>query len=199
MDCDSYPDRGRSLPYDRTDDLLGAIDWKPLPQTKITFEERVNHYKADSYFTLAPGRFNVQEADGLQGVIGNWYSTASPYTISTCNTASMGSGYTNATNYTILSAPQTPGGLPIINPACDVATSYIRSQPTRIIVPTETVRFQSSSIKNIAMNGDFHFTLSNSNLANYYENLQGLDGAIRMKAITFSSVLLASIHWKPED
>jgi len=171
-----------------TDDLLGAIDWKPLPQTKFTFEEQVNHYKADSYFTLAPGRFNVQEAGGLQGVIGNWYATASPYTIATCNTASMGSGYTNSTNYTILSAPQTPGGLPIINPACDVATSYIRSQPTRIIVPTETVRFQSSSIRNIAMNGDFHFTLSNSNLANYYENLQGLDGAIRNATFTGNAV-----------
>ena len=167
-----------------TDDLLGAIDWKPFPQTKLTFEEQVNHYKADSYFTLAPGRFNVQEAGGLQGVIGNWYATAAPYTIATCNTASMGSGYTNATNYTILSAPQTPGGLPIINPACDIATSYLRSQPTRVITPTETVRVQSASIKHIAFNGDFNYTRANSNLANYYENLQGLDGSIRSATFT---------------
>ena len=167
-----------------SDDILGAIDWKPWQQTKFTFEEQVNHYKSDSYFTLAPGRFNVQEADGLQGVIGNWYATASPYTISTCNTASMGSGYTNATNYTILSAPQSPGGLPIINPACDIATSYLRSQPTRTITPTETIRMQSTSIKDIAMNGDLNYTLSNSTMPKYFEQLQGLDGAIRTATFT---------------
>jgi len=171
-----------------TDDFLGAIDWKPFQMTKITFEERVDHYKADSYFTLAPGRFNVQEADGTPAAIGNWYSTAAPYTISACNTASMGSAYTNATNYTILSAPQTAGGRPIINPACDVTTSYLRSQPTRVIYPTETLRIQSASIRNLAINGDFGYTISNSNLANYYENFQGLDGAIRNATFTGNAV-----------
>jgi hypothetical protein len=88
----------------------------------------------------------------------------------------MGSAYTNATNYTIFSAPQTTGGLPIINPACDVVTSYLRSQPTRILYPTETFRFQSTSIKNVTMNGDFRYTKANMNLPNYYENFQGLVG-----------------------
>jgi len=171
-----------------TDDFTGAIDWKPLPLTKFTFEEQVDHYKADSYFTLAPGRFNVQEADGTPGVIGNWYATAAPYPIADCNTASMGSAYTNATNYTILSAPQTAGGRPIVNPACDVTTSYLRSQPTRVIYPTETLRLQSSSIRNIALNGDVGYTISNSNLANYYENFQGLDTAIRSATFTGNAV-----------
>ena len=98
--------------------------------------------------------------------------------------ASMGSAYTNATNYTILSAPQTSGGRPIINPACDVTTSYLRSQPTRVIYPTESILFQSSSIRNVATNGDFRYTISNSNLANYYENFQGLDSAVRNSTYT---------------
>ncbi len=34
--------------------------------TKLTFEEQVDHYKADSYFTLDPSYFNVQEADGTK-------------------------------------------------------------------------------------------------------------------------------------
>jgi len=171
-----------------SDDFLGAIDWKPFPLTRITFEEQVDHYKADSYFTVAPGQFNVQEANGTPAALGNWDATAAPYTITNCNTASMGTGYTNATNYTILSAPQTAGGRPIINPACDVITSYLRSQPTRILYPTETLRFQSSSIKAIAMNGDFRYTISNSNLANYYENFQGLDTAIRSATFTGNAV-----------
>jgi hypothetical protein len=167
-----------------TDDFLGAIDWKPLQLTKVTFEEQVDHYKADSYFIVAPSQFNVQEADGTPAALGNWDATTSPYTISSCNTASMGSAYTNATNYTILSAPQTSGGRPIINPACDVTTSYLRSQPTRVIYPTESILFQSSSIRNVATNGDFRYTISNSNLANYYENFQGLDSAVRNSTYT---------------
>lgn len=167
-----------------TDDFIGAIDWKPYALTKFTFEEQVTHYKADSYFTLAPGALQVQEADGTPASLGNWDATASPYGISACNTGSMGSAYTNSTTYTILSAPQTPGGRPIINAACDVVTSYLRSQPTRIITPTEILRFQSSSIKNIATNGNVFYTRGNSDLANYYENFQGLDGAIRSATFT---------------
>ncbi len=96
----------------------------------------------------------------------------------------MGSAYTNDTNYTIFTAPQTAAGRPIVNAACDVTTSYLRSQPTRILYPTEMLRFQSSSIKKLVLNGDLRYTIANSNLANYYENFQGLDGAIRNYTLT---------------
>ncbi len=170
-----------------TDDFMGAIDWKPLQQTKFTFEEEVDHYKADSYFTIAPSEYLVQEADGTPVSLGNWDNSGTSYGLSYCNTASMGSAYTNSTTYTILSAPQTPGGRPIINAACDVITSYLRSQPTRILYPTETFRFLSSSIKNVAMNGDFRFTKAKTNLPNFYENFTGLDGAIRTQTSTGSA------------
>ena len=68
-----------------------------------------------------------------------------------------------------------PGGLPVINPACGVITSYQRTQPTRILYPTEIFRLQSSSIKNLSMNGDVRYTSANMNLPNYYESFQGLD------------------------
>lgn len=173
-----------------TDDFTGAIDWKVLPQTKITFEEQVDHFKTGSYFTLNPNGFLAQEADGTPVSLGNWDSVVitatapNPYPIGACNTGSMGSAYTNATNYTIFSVPQTPGGLPIVNPACDVITSYLRSQPTRTITPTEMLRFQSSSIRNVAMNGDIRFTMASTTLPNYYENWTGLDGTIRSATFT---------------
>jgi hypothetical protein len=166
-----------------TDDFTGAVDWKPLRETKLSFEEQVDHYKADSYFTLAPNGFLVQEADGTPAYLGNWDSQTA-YGIAGCNTGSMGSAYTNATTYTILSKAQTQGGLPIINPACDVVTSYMRSQPTRILYPTESFLLQSSSIKNISMNGAFRYTKANMNLPNYNENFQGLDGAATSIAYT---------------
>jgi len=99
----------------------------------------------------------------------------------------MGTAYTNSTTYTILSTPQKPGGRPIINAACDGLTSYLRSQPTRHSVPTEILRLQSTSLKNIAMNGDFRYTKANMNLPNYYENYQGLDGAVRSTTWTGAS------------
>ena len=126
-----------AMEYQRnsTDDFTGAIDWKPVEQTKITFEEQVTHYKTGSYFTLNPNGFLAQEADGTPVSLGDWDASAAPYTISACNTGSMGTAYSGSgstVTYTIFSAPQTPGGLPIVNPACDVITSYLRSQPTRI-------------------------------------------------------------------
>lgn len=169
-----------------TDDFMGALDWKPVEGTKLTFEEQIDHYKGDSFYRLNPNGFIVQEADGTPVDLGNWDSQT-PYGIGACNTTSMGSAYTDKTHYTIFSAPNTPGGMPIINPACNVVSSYMRSQPTRVIFPTEILRFQSSSIKNIAMNGDVRYTLANMNLPGYYENVTGLDGTMLSATIKGAS------------
>ncbi len=53
-------------------------------------------------------------------------------------------------------------------------TSYYRSQPTRILYPTEIFRFQSTSLRNVSMNGDFRYTDANMSLPQYWENFQGL-------------------------
>jgi hypothetical protein len=154
-----------------TDDFTGAVDWKPWRKTKLTFEEQIDHYKADSYFTLARSSFIAQEADGTPAALGNWDSLT-PYGNSSCNKTYM-------INSTTVLYPNASGSRPIIDPACNVATSYLRSQPTRILYPTETFRFQSSSIKNLSMNGEFRYTQANMHLPNYYENFRGLDGLIR--------------------
>jgi hypothetical protein len=166
-----------------TDDFLGAIDWKPQPQTRIAFEERVTHYKADSFFTLNPKGFMVQEADGTPVYLGNWDSQAA-YGIAACNTSSMGSAYTNSTTYTLLSPANSAGGLPVINAACAAVTSYTRTQPTRILTPTETLRLQTSALKNVTMNGLVSYTMGSLNMPSYYEDVKGLSGAVR--EITYS-------------
>jgi hypothetical protein len=165
-----------------SDDFLGAVDWKPSPATKISFEAQVNHYKSDTTFSLDPSGFLVQEADGTPAYLGN-FTSFTPYAgaglTGVCNTTSMGSAFTSASVYTILSPANKPGGMPIINPACAVVTSYVRSQPTRILTPTGTVRLQSTAIKNISMNGNVHYTRGSSEMPNYYESAQGLNGAVR--------------------
>jgi len=164
-----------------TDDFTGGIDWKPVQGTRVTFEEQIDHYKADSYFVLAPSDFIFQEADGTKVAI-NDYDSQTPYSSSACNANSIGTT-------PILSAPPTAGGLPVINAACAVVTSYLRSQPTRILYPTEILRLQSTSIRNISMNGDVRYTNANMNLPDYYDSYQGLNGTTR--SLTYTGVASA--------
>ena len=154
-----------------TDSFTGGIDWKPLSNTKLTFEEQIDHSKINSYFTMDPTYFTVQEPDGTkvallasyQSPLPYGYSSAGAFLASTnCNSTSM------ISTSTILRANPN-GGLPIIDPACNVISSYFRSQPMREIFPTEIFRLQSSSIKNISMNGNVRYTSANMNLPNYYE------------------------------
>ncbi|MGA9528122.1 MAG: hypothetical protein WBS24_08405 [Terriglobales bacterium] len=154
-----------------TDDWTGSVEWKPVSQTRLTYEEQVTHYKGDSSFSMAPQYFNLQEANGLKVAVLQSYDNPvnSPVGI-TCN-AGVGPSP--------ISPPQTPNGLPVVDPACNVITSYSRSQPTREIFPTEIVRFQSSSIKNVTMNGNIRYTKANMSLPNYYEDFQGLAGRNR--------------------
>ena len=159
-----------------TDDFTGGIDWKPVQGTRLTFEEEIDHYKADSYFTMAPGDFNVQEADGTPAALDD-FDSRTPYPSSACNANSIGAT-------PILSASPTAGGLPVINAACAVVTNYLRSQPTRILYPTEIFRLQSSSIKNVSMNGDLRYTKANMNLPNYYDSYQCLNGTTRSLTYT---------------
>jgi len=160
-----------------TDDFTGAVDWKPIRGTTLTFAEEIDHYKSDSYFTMAPGDFIAQEADGTKVALDD-YDSQTPYpTNKACNANSIGAT-------PIFSPSQTTGGLPVINAACAVVTNYLRSQPTRILYPTEIFRFQSSTIKNIAMNGDFRYTNANMNLPEYYDSYQGLSGTTRSLTYT---------------
>lgn len=172
-----------------TDEYTMAIDWKPVKGTQLTYEQRIHHYKENSYFTLDPNGFQVQEADGTAAYLGNWdfssngavpaatsptttYSTWAPYSTAACNTNSI------ASSTTFLS-PSSNGGAPIIDPSCAVVTSYQRVSPTRTTMPTEIVRFQSTSIKNLIMNGQFSYSRMNMSMPSYLESAWGLSGTTR--------------------
>lgn len=169
-----------------TDDFFGAVDWKPVPSTHLTFEEQVDHYKANSYFMADPASFNVQEPDGTKASLLASYDSLTPYSpAASCNATSMGSA-------PALSGPNVTGGLPIVNPACAVMLGYQRYQPTRILYPTEIFRFQSSSIRDVSMNGDLRYTQAKMSLPSYYENFDGLTtggpaGAMRDLTYTASA------------
>jgi hypothetical protein len=164
-----------------SDDFTAGVDWKPVRGTKLTLEEQIDHYKGDSYFNMAPQYLTVQESDGTRVALLTSYQNFLPYGYSSKTGAFAPSSACNASianPATILYASPN-GGAPIIDPACNVISSYVRYQPTREIFPTEIFRLQSSTIKNVEMNGDLRYTHANMNLPNYYESFQGLDGANR--------------------
>jgi hypothetical protein len=167
-----------------TDELTGAVDWKPAAGTKFTYEQQFNHYKADTFFTLNPAALIAQEADGTPVALNDFDSLA-PYGIGACNTGSMGSAYSAGPPpvYTLFTAPTT-GNRPVINPACAVVTSYLRSEPTRVLFPTEILRLESASLHKISMNGEARFTDAHMHLPNYLDSYQGLNGATRSLTYT---------------
>ncbi len=149
-----------------TDDWTGSVEWKPISRTRLIYEEQVTHYKGDSYFNMAPQYLNLQEANGSRvGVLQSYDNPINSPVAITCNT---GVGPDK-----IYPAPN-PNRLPIVDPACNVITSYSRYQPIREIFPTEIFRFQSSSIQNITMNGNVRYTSANTSLPSYYDDFQGL-------------------------
>jgi hypothetical protein len=155
-----------------SDNYMGGIYWKPSLKTQVSLEVQADHYKMDTHFELDPNGFYVQEADGTKAYLGN-FTSFTPYGLAACNTTSL------ATPNTFLKPANKPGGLTIIDPACAVVTSYVRSQPTRIWTPTETLRFQTTALKSITMNGEAEYTLGNSDMPAYYESAQGLNGSVR--------------------
>ena len=166
----------RAVSAQRQRRLPGRDRLEAAQRHKISFEMQANHYKSDTFFTLDPNGFMVQEADGTPAYLGNFTSFA-PYGISVsaaCNTTSMGTGYTSATNYTILSPANKPGGLPIINPACAVVTSYSARAHPHLDADRNPALQSTAASKNISMNGNVHYTRGTSDMPNYYESAQGL-------------------------
>ena len=154
-----------------TDDWTGSVEWKPVSRTRLTFEEQVTHYKGDSYYSMAPQYFNLQEANGSRvAVLQNYDNPINKPVGITCNAGVGASSIYPA---------QSPSGLPVVDPACNVITSYSRYQPTRVIFPTEIFRLQSSSIRNVTMNGNVRYTNANMSLPKYYDDFQGLAGTTR--------------------
>jgi hypothetical protein len=138
-----------------TDTWIGAVDWKPISKTMLTFEESVVHYKGDTNWQLTG--LNMQLSDGTPVTLGFDHVT-----VPVCADG----------NPAVLNSATTP---PTANATCNGYLQYYRYAPTRTLSPTEEFRFQSSTIKNVEMNGRLRYTGANMNLPNYVEYFNGLD------------------------
>ena len=163
-----------------TDEFKAAIDWKPLARTVVTYEQTLTHYKENSFFTLDPNGFLAQEADGTPVYLGNWDVVSNGSAATTTSFAAYSSAACNSPAVVAQAfSGLSNSGVPVIDPTCAVVTSYTRSNPTRTMMPTEALRFQSSSIKNLAINGQASYSMINVNTPSSFESGSGLNGAVR--------------------
>lgn len=143
-----------------TDTWTGAVDWKPIKQTVLTFEEHVNHYKGNTYWQLAG--FNAQLANGTPISLG-------------FDAAPAANCFRNTTT-----------NPPIASPTCNGYLQDVRISPTRTLFPTEEFRFETSALKNFQTNGRFSYTGASMNLPSYFEYFNGLESRTHARTETFT-------------
>ncbi|HWH56924.1 MAG TPA: hypothetical protein VN682_04785 [Terriglobales bacterium] len=159
-----------------TDTYLVAADWKPLTKTKVTFEEHITHYKGNTSDQIAPQALNLQ------------LSNATPVSLGYDNITVPGNTSASSpcgNNPAIISSTTNP---PTANACENGFLQYFRYQPSRTIWPTEELRFQSGSVKHLALNGRINYTGANMKMPNYYEYFNGLGrSGLRIQTITGNS------------
>jgi hypothetical protein len=153
-----------------TDSFTAGLDWKPFSRTIITLQEDITHYKGNTSDQLA--------TNGLLGL--NGASAFTPVSIGFDNVLTVPTckAYPTAAGST---APIIAGTTYTVNPTCSGVTGYTRSQPTRTLTPTESIRFVSANVPKLHLNGDVRYTSATMNLTNYAESMAGLTSAIRLK------------------
>jgi len=140
---------------------------QPAVSTSTTTNSLITGELASTNGVTTPGKYY-------------WFNNNIYNQASDCNLSSMA-------NQAILftaAGSSNPSGLPTIDPACDVIQSLTRTMPTRSFFPTEMLKLQSSSIKNITMNSIFRYTEGRTNMPNLTESFQGLNTAVRTEVLT---------------
>jgi len=147
-----------------TDSWAIGADWKVLPRTTLSYDEFIANYKGNTSWQLAG--LNYRLSNGAPVALGVDLSNlwAAP-----------------------CAAPFLADGT--VNPKCNAFLGYSRRAPTRTLFPTEQLRFQSSSIPSITLNGRVLYSGATSHLNNFYELFNGLDSrvATRQTAVAGSA------------
>jgi hypothetical protein len=157
-----------------TDDFLFGGDWKPIKDTKLTYEERLVHYKGNTTYQLAPSSLNLQLSNGTPVSLG-YDNVAAPGN-------SSGTSPCKA-NPPILSSTTTP---PTANSCVNGFLQYTRIAPTRTMFPTEEFRFQSASLRRLHLNGRFSYTGASMNQDGFFEYFNGLVSRTGLQAFTIT-------------
>ena len=157
-----------------TDDFLFGADVKPVKDTKLTFEERLIHYKGNTSYSLTPQGLTLQLSNGTPVTQGydNVTAPANSTATSPCKNSPA-----------ILSSGTNP---PTANSCVNGYTQYTRVAPMRTLFPTEEFRFQSSTLKRLHLNGRFSYTGASMNQPGFFEYFNGLISRTGLQAFTIT-------------
>ena len=133
-----------------TDSWTGGLDWKPFKHTTVSYDEFVSNYKGDT----------------------TWQLTGLDYQLANGTPVSLGIDISSVWK-TPCAAPFTATGA--ANPTCNAFLSYSRFAPTRTLVPSEQLRFQSADIPHFSLNGRMLYSGGTSNLNNFNELFNGFE------------------------
>jgi len=157
-----------------TDSFVGAVDWKPIQRTRLTFQETLSHYKGDTNFQMAPSFLNLKLSNGTPVSLG-YDNVTVP--------ANTGATSPCGNKPPILDSTTTP---PTANSCVNGYISYTRIQPMRTIFPTEEFLFQSSNLQKLHVNGRLSYTGANMDQPNYFEYFNGLVSRTGLQAFTIT-------------
>ena len=147
-----------------TDSWTGGLDWRLFKHTTVSYDEFVSNYKGDTTWGL--GGLNYQLSNGTPVSLGIDISSVWK---------------------TPCAAPFTSTGT--VNPTCNAFLSYSRTAPTRTLMPSEQLRFQSADVPHFTFNGRLLYSGATANLNNFNETFNGLESrtALRESVVTGSA------------
>jgi hypothetical protein len=139
--------------FQNTRTLLDAyqlgVDIKVLPRTTISYDQFLQYYRGDTNWN--DQNFNFQLAGGIPVDPGISYNHPAGQP---CATMVLATGF--------------------VNPACNGYLSYSRWAPVRVSYPTEQVSLQSHYIRKLDVTARASYSASQSDIANWYEQFNGL-------------------------
>lgn len=149
-----------------TDNWLGAVDFRPLRHTTLSYEQYVTHYKWNTQLQLTD--LNLQLANGTPVTLG-----FDNVTIPSCGNR-------------LPPVTFSPTGVPIANDTCNGFLQYTRVSPIRTLFPTEMFHFVAGDLKSVQITGAVRYTSANSNMPNYFEFFNGLQSRTSTRTSTFA-------------
>lgn len=149
-----------------TDTWTGAVDWRPLKSTAVSFEEYLTHYKWSAYWQLAG--LNLNLSDGTPVSLG-----FDNVTVPNCGNKQPPVSY-------------VPGPTAVANATCNGYLQYTRSDPMHITFPTEVLHFVTGNPDKVQVTGSIRYTGATMNMPLYSEYFNGLQTRGTLRAATFT-------------
>ena len=151
------------------DTWVAGVDYKPIKDTTVSYDQFFVFYKGDTNYRLAPPQFVLPNGEPV--TVG-----VNLLTTSKCGT----SGTANNTLAVING---------VVNPFCSGTTVENQTAPTRTSFPTEQVRFAAKISDHVVSNGRFLYSGGNSRVNHFQQQFIGFNSRTLYREIVDTGAL----------